>query len=202
MANEAPNSMTDVWKSQPPEQIEISLADIRRRAQKLETKVSWRNLREYVAGALVVACFGYYTSVFHSTLIRAGCGLVIAGVLFAVFTLHQKGAARTVPAELAFRTCVEFQRKELERQRDLLRSVWTWYLLPFVPGLIIFLLGLFESAMQQPHTSERARTIAIVFALTAAGCGLVFVGIGKLNQWAARRLQREIDTLNHLEKES
>ena len=202
MANETSNTMTDVWKSQPAEQIEISLAEIRRKARKLETRVFWRNLREYVACALVVACFGYYTSVFHSTLIRAGCGLVIAGALFAVFTLHRKGAAQTVPAELAFRTCVGFHRKELERQRDLLRSVWTWYLLPFVPGMIVFLLGLFELAMQQPHTSEHARTIVIVFALTAVGCALVFVGIGKLNQRAARTLQREIDTLNQLEKES
>jgi hypothetical protein len=201
MANEAPSPMTDVWKSQPPERNAISLADIRRRARKLETRVFWRNLREYVAGALVVACFGYYGSVFHSTLIRAGCGLVIAGALFAVFTLHQKGAARTVPAESALRTCVGFHRRELERQRDLLRGVWTWYLLPFVPGLTVFLLGLFESAMQQPHTPEHARTIVIVFALTAAGCALVFVGIGKLNQWAARRLQREIDTLDQLERE-
>jgi dolichol kinase len=126
---------------------------------------------------------------------------VIAGALFAVFTLHRKGAARTVPAELAFRTCVSFHRRELERQRDLLRSVWTWYLLPFVPGMTVFLFGLFESAMQWPHSSEHARTIVIVFALTAAACALVFVGIGKLNQWAARKLQREIDTLDQLERE-
>ncbi|MCX6543204.1 MAG: hypothetical protein NTV05_02180 [Acidobacteria bacterium] len=194
--------MTDVWKSQPAERIAISLADIRRHARKLETRVFWRNVREYVACALVVACFGYYTSVFHSTLIRAGCGLVIVGALFVVFTLHKKGAAQTVPAELAFRTCVSFHRKELERQRDLLRSVWAWYLLPFVPGMIVFLLGLCALTMQQPHTPEHARTIVIVFALTAAGCALVFVGIGRLNQWAARRLQHEIDTLNQLEKES
>jgi hypothetical protein len=202
MADEAPNPMTDVWKSQPPEQIKISLADIHRRARKLEARVFWRNLRESVAAALVVACFGYYASVFHSTLIRAGCGWVIAGALFAVFALHKQGAARTVPAELALRTCVGVHRKELERQRDLLRSVWTWYLLPFVPGMGLFLLGMFELAMQRAHTAEHARTIVIVFALTAAGCALVFVGIGKLNQWAARRLQREIDTLNQLERES
>jgi FtsH-binding integral membrane protein len=202
MADETPNTMTDVWKSQPAERLEISLEEMRQEAQKLETKIFWRNVREYVACALVVACFGYYASVFHSTLIRAGCGLVIAGALFAVLRLHKTGAARTVPAELAFRTCVGFHRQELERQRDLLRSVWRWYLLPLVAGMVVFLLGLFELTMQRPHTSEHARTIVIVFALTAAGCALVFVGVGKLNQWAARKLQREIDTLNQLEKDS
>jgi lysylphosphatidylglycerol synthetase-like protein (DUF2156 family) len=202
MANEAPSTMADVWKHQPLEQITISLADIHRKARKLEGRVFWRNVREYVASALVVACFGYYTVVFHSTLIRAGCGLVIAGALFAVVALHKKGAARTIPADLAFHTCVGVHRKELERQRDLLRSVWTWYLLPFVPGMSLFLLGMFELALQQAHTTEHARTTVTVFALTAAGCALVFVGIGKLNQSAARKLQREIDTLNQLERES
>jgi FtsH-binding integral membrane protein len=202
MANETPSTITDVWKSQPEERIDISLEEMRRKARRFETKVFWRNVREYVACALVVACFGYYASVFHPTLIRVGCGLVIAGALFAAFRLHRTGAVRTVPAELALRTCVGFHRRELERQRDLLRNVWRWYLLPFVPGMLVFLLGLFQFTMQQPHAAGRTSTIVIVFALTAAGCALVFLGVGKSNQWAAHKLQREIDTLNQLEKES
>jgi len=201
MANETPGTVTDVWRGQSAERIDISLEDMRRKALKLETKVFWRNAREYVACALVVAAFGYYASVFPSTMIRAGCGLVIGGALFAVFRLHRTGAARAVPAELALRTCVGFQRRELERQRDLLLGVWRWYLLPFVPGLIILLLGLFEFTMRQPRASEHAKTIAVVFALTAAGCAVVFVGVGTLNRWAARKLQREIDALDRLEQE-
>jgi FtsH-binding integral membrane protein len=201
MADDTSDPMTNAWKSQPAEPVDLSLEDMRRKAQKLETKVWWRNVREYVACALVVAAFGYYAAVFDSTLIRAGCGLVIVGALVAVFRLHQAGAARPVPAELALRTCAGFQRRELERQRDLLLGVWRWYLLPFVPGLVVFLLGLFEFTMRQPHASERSGTIAVVFALTAAGCALVFAGVGKANQWAARRLQREIDALDRLVKE-
>jgi hypothetical protein len=200
MAAETPNTMTDVWKSQPGERTEVTLEDMRRKARRLETRVFWRNAREYVTCALLVACFGYYMSVFHSTLIRAGCGMVIAGALIAAVRLHKAGAARTVPAELALRTCVGFHRRELERQRDLLLNVWRWYLLPFVPGMATFLLGLFEFTMQQPRSAAHARTIAVVFALSAAGGALVFVGVAKLNQWAARKLQREIDTLNQLEK--
>ena len=201
MANETPNTVTDVWRSQPAERMAISLEDVRRRAQRLERKVSWRNAREYVACALVVGVFGYYASVFPGALIRVGCGLVIAGALFTVFRLHQMGAARKIPAELAFRACVDFQREELERQRDLLLSVWRWYLLPFVPGMTVFLVGLFEFAMRQPHASEHARAVAGIFALTAAGCAVVFVGVAKLNHWAARKLQREIDELDRLASE-
>lgn len=202
MANETPNTVTDVWRSQPAERIDISLEDVRRRAQRLERKVSWRNAREYVACVLVVGVFGYYASVFPDALIRAGCGLVIAGALFTAFRLHKMGAARKIPAELAFRACIGFQREELKRQRDLLLGVWQWYLLPFVPGMMVFLAGLFEFAMRQPHASGHARTVAGVLALAAAGCAVVFVGVAKLNDWAARKLQREIDALDRLEREA
>lgn len=55
--------------------------------------------------------------------------------------------------------------------------------------------------MQRPHASEHARAIVLVFALTAAGCAVVFAGVGKLNHWAARKLQlstesrRSLDTI-------
>jgi len=202
MANETRMDMTDTWKNQPVEKVAISLDALRRKSQKLESRVVWRNLREYAASTIVIASFGYYIWKFPAPLVRLGCVLVIAGALFMVYTLHKRGAAKAVPAELAFRTCLEFHRRELERQRDLLRGVWTWYLLPFVPGLAVFLLGLYRWTMAQPNAPAHVRVIMITFALVAAGCALVFAGVGKLNQWAARRIQREIDALNALEKES
>jgi FtsH-binding integral membrane protein len=201
MTDETPDPMTNVWKSQPAEPVGISLDDMRRQARTLESRISWRNAREYVACGLVVAAFGYYALVFHDALVRAGCGLVIAGALLVAFRLHTMGAARTIPAELAFRTCLAFRRQELERQRDLLLGVWRWYLLPFVPGMAVFLVGLFAFTMQQPHASEHVREIVAVLGLTAVSCALVFVGIAKLNHWAARKLQREIDALDRLVRE-
>lgn len=201
MANETRNDMTSVWQNQPVERVEMSLEQLRRKAQKLQKRVLWRNLREYAASAIVIGAFGYTLWIAPPALIRTGCGLVIAGTLFMVYTLHKKGSAHTVPAELAFRTGVEFHRKELERQCDLLRRVWSWYLLPFVPGLAVFLAGLFRQTMQQPNAAAHAGVIVATFAVTAALGALVFVGIGKLNQWGARKLQREIDALNALERE-
>jgi uncharacterized membrane protein len=202
MANETSNDMETVWRNQPVASVQISLAELRQRAQKLEKRVLWRNLREYAASAIVIAIFGYYIWKYPAPMVRFGCVLVIAGVLFVMYMLHKRGHARAVPAEMAFRSCLDFHRGELERQRDLLRSVWTWYLLPFVPGLAVFLLGLFRWTMEQPNAPAHARAVMITFALTAAGCTLVFIGVGELNQWAARKLQREIDALVGPEKES
>ena len=201
MANEARNDMPHLWRNQPVERVEISLEEIRRKAQKLENQVQVRNLWEYGAGAIVVAAFTYYLWLFHSPLVRIGCALEIAGTLFVMYTLHTKGSARLMPAKMAFRTCVEFHREELQRQCDLLRGVWSWYLLPFIPGLAIFLLGLFLYAIDQPGASAHAWSIAKGFILTATGCALVFLGVGQLNQWAVRKIQNEIDALNALERE-
>jgi len=202
MADGTHSDMTSVWRNQPRESVEISLDDIRRKAQKFQRRILWRNLREYAAAAIVIASFGYiFWGASPVPLIRAGCGLLIVGTLFAMYALHRKGSARSVPAEMVFRTCIEFHREELRRQRDLARSVWTWYLLPFVPGLAVFLLGDFLRTMQMPNAPAHRGVIEMVFALVAVGCALVFVGVAKLNQWGARKIQREIDALDAMEKE-
>lgn len=139
MPSEFPmNDPRNIWQNQPTEGFKMSAAELHLRAQKFEKRISRRNLREYVASAIVIAVFGYYISLFPSTLTRTGCVLIIAGTLFMVWALHKRGAARTMPAGLEFRSCVEFHRQELQRQRDLLRGIWWWYLFPFVPGLIVF----------------------------------------------------------------
>lgn len=68
-----------------------------------------------------------------------------------------------------------------------------------VPGLLVFLFGLWYSAMQQPNARTHAAAIAVVFVLGAAVCGSLFVGIARLNQRAARKLQGEIDALERAE---
>jgi hypothetical protein len=202
MESESHKGLASAWRSQPVGRVEISLDQLHRRARNFGKQVLGRNLREYAASAVVVGIFGYYVWRFPAPLVRLGCALVIAGAFFVVHSLHQRGAASTVPVEMAFSTCLEFHRHQLERQRDLLSGVWTWYLLPFVPGMAVFLLGLLLWTLEQPHAPAHTRVIMLAFSLTAAVCALAFVGVWKLNQWAARKLQREIDALDALGKES
>jgi len=202
MENEIGDNVKNLWKNQQVEPVQISLPELHQKARKFEKQVRRRNLREYAASPIVAAIFGYYIWKFPAPLVRFGNFLVIAGVLFVMYMLHKRGAARPVPAEMAFRGCLDFHRQELERQRDLLRGVWTWYLLPLVPGMAISLLGMFISTMQHPNAPAHARFIMIGFGLTFAFIAAVFIVIGKLNQWGARKLQRKIDALDGLEKES
>ena len=202
MANEfSPSGFEGLWQSQPTEPRKINPEDLRRRMQRFERRIARRNLREYLAAAFVVCVFGYYTHLFPMLLVRIGCAMVIAGTLYVMFELHRRASAEPAPAELALTSCVEFQRRQLERQRDALRSVWSWYLLPFVPGICVFLVGLFEFGVRTAHAAGRsfnAGTIVVSFGLVSAVAAGVFFAVWKLNLRAARKLEAQIEELNAL----
>jgi len=159
------------------------------KAQEFEKKIRWRNLREYAAAILVIAAFGTYIVIFENPAIRLGSSLIIAAAAYVVWHLHRRGAARDLPAAGGFSACLDFYRAELARQRDLLRSVWLWYVAPFIPGFIVLGLG---SAQANPDRSG-----SFVNAISVA---LVVLVIVWLNRHGARKLQREIDGLDALEK--
>jgi hypothetical protein len=113
----------------------------------------------------------------------------VAAVTFIVYHLHRYGSARVMPTEMGLTNCLQFHRGELERQRDLLRSVWKWYLAPLVPGMLPVYVG---SALARPEHASRA-----LWGL--AGTVAVFVLIGDLNRRVANRLQARIDALERSE---
>jgi hypothetical protein len=184
MANDD-GDLNRVWQHQPKEKGSMPLDDIHVRVRAWERRIARRNLREYVAAVLVFAGFGFTAWRDANPLVRIGSGLVVLGTCYVVWKLYTRGSTRAMPASLAARDCLDFHRSELVRQRDLLRSVWTWYLLPFVPGVVVMAIG--RAALQPDRRlAVLASTVLMVVA---------FTGIGWLNQRGARKLQRTIDSL-------
>jgi len=187
MENELPpDHLKNLWQNQNVEPVQMSLEEIRQKAEKFQKRVRNRNLREYVASLVVIGCFGYYFWKFPD--LRLGSALILAATVYIVYQLHSRGEAKAVPASLGLGTCLEFHRRELERQRDLVRDVWKWYLLPFVPGLVAFLVV--PLLRQPPHKWILAAPFVVL-------CAIFFYGIWRLNLRAADRLQRQIDELNN-----
>ena len=91
----------------------------------------------------------------------------------------------SLPADLVVRSALEFHCAQLVRQRDLLRSVWWWYLLPLLPGMLLVQIG---QALEYP---ERLSRIIVYCVVGAAGAA----GIYALNRLAAARIQERIDRL-------
>lgn len=191
------NDVRKLWQNQTSEPISISTDELRKMAAKLTRRTRFRNIREYVAALCVIAAHAYYLYIFRSTVIRIGSFLTIAGVLLVVYLLHKTGSAATVPGNMALNACLDFYQAELERQRDLLSNVWLWYILPLVPGTIVFLLGLYELASRRPGVHVHHGHIAVM----AVVCAIIFVFIAQLNRWAARKFQKRIDMLEALRKQ-
>jgi hypothetical protein len=179
-------NLQTLWQSQPSSGRTMSLDEIRQHAARLEHRVARRNLREYVAAVLVVAAYGCGMWLIPSPLIRVGAVLIIAATALVVWRLHRWGRTQPLPSDLALKPALVFHRSQLERQRDGLNSVWRWYLLPFVPGLLVLVLG---AALEPRIGPERAAGFAL-------GTIAVMIGGHVLNRRAAARLQRYIDRLD------
>jgi Flp pilus assembly protein TadB len=190
MSDDTPNGeIRKVWQNQPREDSMVALTNIQTMADKFRRKILWRNGIEYVASILVIAIFGFYALRFDGLLFRIGCGLVIAATVFIVYYLRTHGSPTLPKNQVTLSEHVEFFKKELAKQRDLIRNVLWWYLAPFIPGLIFFLAGIVENGL-----IEKGPPLPVRIAVVTA----VFAAVWLLNQWRARKLQQQIDTLDQM----
>ena len=111
--------------------------------------------------------------------------MVIVGTIFIVYHLRTHGSAISLPVDLGLKSAVDFHCAELVRQRDLLRRVWWWYLLPIAPGMLVAQVG---QALEHP---ERLPHVIAFFVLMTA----LMIGIYELNRRGAARIQERIDRL-------
>jgi len=176
-----------LWQSQPRGDSGMSLDQIRIRARRSEEKVARRNRREYIAAAVEVVGFGALMWYGPSITIRIGAGLIVSAAVFVVHQLHRRGAATSLPTDLALTSALEFHRAQLVRQRNLLHSVWLWYLMPFAPGAITLLIGL---ALANP-----GRMSGVIIAIGMVNVAVVF-GLHVLNRRGAARIQQRLDRLS------
>jgi hypothetical protein len=184
--DERDNDLRSVWMSQTDDPPGVSLEIVHARSRLLEQRVQRRNVAEY-AGALVVVVFMLpLTWIAPNNVLAAGAAAVVAGVAYVIYRIHTWGSARRIPSDLAIRSSVELHRAELERQRDLLHHIWTWYLLPLWPGLGLILMG---------ATIERPERWPYAIG-TAALAVLLAFQIAWTNKRGAKTLQELIERLD------
>jgi len=184
----SPNDPRNLWQGQEVEKVILTVDEVQRRASRFERRVRNRNLREYIAGALVIVLSAnQIVTRLHGWRMTPPV-LIILGTIYVMFQLHRRGSARSLPGDVGLRGSIEFHRLELERQRDALRGVWHWYLLPFAPGLVATLV----MAGIARGINARLVGVGVMFVL-------IFVGVVALNNWGARKLDRKIEELKIME---
>ena len=177
----------NVWQKQEVEEMKISVDELRAKAAKFHSRIRWRNLREQAACLVVVVSFGAMGLKSSQTIPRISFALIVAGAIYIAWHMQRRGAPKSLPADMGRANCVGFYRRELERQRDLLSSVWKWYLGPLIPGMALLIIyGLVIVAPGR-------RWFAIVYAVFAA---VAFWVVGWMNQRAAQRLNSQIAELD------
>ena len=195
------SDLRNAWQQLPGEPPHFTPEELRSRISNFERTIRRRNLREYLAAAFVLGVFAYYAWIFPTLLLRIGCGLLIVGTTYVISQLHRRASARPVPVNMGLQNCLDFQRSQLASQRDALNAVWSWYLLPFVPGMAVFLIGLFQFTKNITEAAGKpfhAGAALLGFAIVTGCVTAIFILIGMLNHRAARKLQLQIDDLDQL----
>lgn len=183
----------DSWKGEGPDKPLPSIDELRGRADAFRRRIQRRNWIEYAAGALVILVFGAVMLFGPLFWLRVGAAIVIGGTGVVLWQLHQRGSPLT-PAEHAGQlSLLEYQRRELIRQRDALDSIFSWYLLPLIPGMLVVMgtpwLETIGEELPMPP-------LDVIGSLTFP-C-VVFFLIYVVNKAAARKLQGKIDEIDAL----
>ena len=174
--------LMSLWQKQAREEPLVRLDDVRTKAERLDR----RTRRSHALGVLlfifIVSWEAWQVWTGDEVLERAGDLLTIAAFVYIAYRFRRYRLTAP-PVALGNTNCLDFYRAELVRQRDLSKDSWG-YLLPFVPGVALALIG-------NPLDGRPASHIA---ALITSGVGL-FLGIAWWNERAARKIQEEIDLL-------
>jgi hypothetical protein len=194
MSSKPPESdVRNIWQEQRTEVRTMSVETMQATATQFQKRVYRRNVREYVAAVIVVILFGSHIWNHEGLYSRAGAALIILATLNAVFQLYVRGKSQPVQAEMGLNASLRFHRQELVRQRNFSQGVWLWHLLPFLPGLVVTLVG---RVLEDPSVQwANLRFMALVVVV-------ILVGLTWLNKRGARKLQLKIDELDELEGET
>ena len=175
------------------------IEQVRSKVSTFESKIRVRNGLEYAAAVVVVASFGYQVFTAPNIFLKTGAVLVILAAILVVYLLHTRGSAKDMPEDLGRAASLDFYRTSLARQRDLLQSVWSWYLLPFVPGILLILFGAAVrdgAILNQPAPIEKQGAAGgIGIFIVAAVFVIFFFLVAAFNKRKARKLQAELDEL-------
>jgi len=185
------NDPQTIWQNQNTEEIRMSLAYFKIKAEQLRSRNHWIVLANDLVCLATVAFLGYIFMKTPNGTARVGLILLAAGLLNIMYQMHQ----RLWPASLApADTGLDAYRRELLRWQASQYHAWRM-LAPLLPGVIVF------AASELPSVIRAASINPSVLKNGAPFCVLLVVWLVALIIVRKRRLksiQQELDALRSL----
>ena len=183
------DELLELWCSQPPLRAakgENMLAFVRRKTSGFDRIIAVRNWMESIAGGAVGACFAFFAFKAHNPLLRAGCLIIAAGMVWIIFYILRYGKGPSpVDPSLNLMGYTQALAERYDYQIRLLKSVKYWYLLPPYLGLVLGTAGVFQERAKAGILSWFDLTGPVLYTA-------VFVAVWCLNEvYSVRRLQEE-----------
>jgi hypothetical protein len=181
----------ELWQLQALEAPCVSAAYMRHLASDLALRTRIRRDSSYAIGVLGVLYLAWYSwrHLQHRPVMVAGLTLTMLALIYMAFRRRRLAFAAQVPEDAGALDSWSFYRLELERQRDALRGHWRSWIPPVAPGLLTVLAAFILELDPIPWALVAVETILIISGLS--------LGVA-LEEWSARRLQREIEALDLL----
>ena len=197
MPDESGDELKSAWQSQPAETHVMTAKLIESKARELRAKTR-RQLLGTLAGPLATAFFYVFAMKTMPPLhpaIHLLFPLALAWSLAGVYFLHRGMWSMAMPGDAGLSTGLEFCRREIERRERLLRGVLVWSF-----GPILLAIGIFILALATIGTRDRGilpNGLPFLFVVMAW-----IVGYFVMRVREQRALQREIELLNEVERET
>lgn len=184
-----------IWQDQPMEAPTMTLEVIHEKAREYRSKK-----RRALVGSIVTVLLIVAISVFG---IQHGSGggvrmlfaLAIVWALAGQSFLHRGKWQPGLPDDATFRTGLDFYRRELEQQQDLVRRILQWSLGPVILSVFSLILVLVEMATGRGLPISRVLPFTILFIVW-------LISFFVLRSRDQKKLRREFDELRNVETAS
>ena len=176
-----------LWQEQEGVTMTWTIEQLREKVAGFEKRIHRRNLPWYAAGGLALVVCIVFGARSHELTMRIGCLMLVPALTFVLVHLYRRSRVEfaTSLSESGF-GCY---RRQLERQRELWKTYWSWYIAPTLPGLAVILIG--GPIERGGHKEQWMRSMLL--CLLAVG--------GLLAEWwmmrrRVNKVQREIEELD------
>jgi hypothetical protein len=187
----------NIWLNQPTETRTMTMQLIQQKSRELRARTR-RKLVASVVGPLAVGLFYAYSMKEFAPLRQVLQPMFAFAFVWSVaglYFLNRGMWSAVTPADVGLSTGLEFCRREIKRQRDLVSRILLWS-----SGPLLLAIGTFILALVMVGTAERGIFPNGLPFLISIVAWIVCCFMVRLRE--QRELQREIDELNDIEKEN